>query len=127
MKRVTGIGGIFFKARQPERLKEWYGRHLGIESDEWGAMFRWREADNPERTGYTIWAPFRQETEYFAPSTSPFMINYRVDNLDALLDALREEGVAVENQIDVTPQGRFAWVMDPEGNKIELWEPAQEE
>ena len=126
MKRVTGIGGIFFKARQPDRLKEWYGRHLGIQSDEWGAMFRWREADNTQRRGYTVWAPFKRDTDYFAPSAAPYMINYRVDNLDALLAALREEGVVVEDHMEETEQGRFAWIMDPEGNKIELWEPEEE-
>ena len=124
MKRVTGIGGIFFKAKDPEHLKQWYSRHLGIHPKPDGCVsFDWREADQPDQPGRTAWAPFPQDTDYFNPSHAPFMINYLVENLDALLAELRKEGVKVEDKIEEYEYGRFAWVMDPEGNRIELWEP----
>ncbi len=124
MKRVTGIGGIFFKSKDPARLREWYRDHLGIESEgESGASFPWREVDKPEQHGLTVWSPFPQDTHYFNPSTAPFMINYRVANLDWLLTQLREEGIEVDPRIEQYEYGRFAWIMDPEGNRIELWEP----
>ena len=124
MRRVTGIGGIFFKATDPKALQRWYERHLGLPVDAHGAVvFQWREADSAERPGCTVWAPFSRETEYFAPSRSSFMINYRVDDLDAVLSALREEGVAVDDHLEESEFGRFGWVTDPEGNRIELWEP----
>jgi predicted enzyme related to lactoylglutathione lyase len=124
MKRVTGIGGIFFKSKDPDTLREWYRDHLGIESDGAnGASFPWREADNPDREGLTIWSAFPDNTRYFDPSNAPFMINYRVANLDWLLAQLREEGVTVDPKIEEYEYGRFAWIMDPEGNRIELWEP----
>ena len=127
MKRVTGIGGIYFKSREPQGLKEWYSRHLGIECMPTnGAIFSWRDANEPEQIGYTIWSPFRADTTYFDPSSAPFMINYRVDNLDALLAELRKEGVTVDDSIEEIEFGRFAWIMDPEGNRVELWEPAGE-
>lgn len=126
-KRVTGIGGVFFKANQPEQLREWYQRHLGIACEEWGAVFPWRHAEEPERKGYTAWAPFKADTDYFAPSNASFMINYRVDDLDGLLTLLRQEGVEVEDRIEETEQGRFGWAMDPDGNKVELWEPPEGE
>ncbi len=125
MKRVTGIGGIFFKSKDPEGLREWYREHLGIESDgaNGAASFHWREADDPEREGLTVWSAFPDNTSYFDPSKAPFMINYRVANLDWLLAQLREEGVAVDPKIEEYDYGRFAWIIDPEGNRIELWEP----
>ena len=123
MKRVTGLGGIFFKTPDPEELKGWYRRHLGIESDPWGFSFLWREMDDPEKRGYTVWSPFPISTEYFSPSEQPFMINYRVDDLDALLPALREEGVEVVDGPVREENGKFAWILDPHGRKIELWEP----
>lgn len=124
MKNVTGIGGIFFKTQEPEKLKDWYRQNLGIESDAYGAIFEWRHADEPDRPGKTIWSPFSQDTTYFDPSTQPFMINYRVANLDALLAELRSAGVAVDDRVEEYEYGRFAWIMDPEGNRIELGEPA---
>ncbi len=126
MKRVTGIGGVFFKTRDPEKMKEWYGRHLGFVTDQYGGAFEWRQADAPEKAGFTAWSPFTQDTGYFAPSTKDFMFNYRVENLEKLLDVLREEGVQVVGEIETFEYGKFGWIMDPEGNKIELWEPRDE-
>jgi predicted enzyme related to lactoylglutathione lyase len=126
MQRVTGIGGIFFKARDPQQMTAWYSKHLGIPADnDMGghAMFGWRDNNDPEREGSTVWALFPHDTTYFQPSESPLMINYRVADLDGLLAQLREEGVAVEDRIEAYEYGRFAWIMDPEGNRIELWEP----
>ena len=124
MKRVSGIGGIFFKAQDPDKLKSWYSKHLGFEHDESGGItFRWREEEDPKRKGYTVWAPFPSDTEYFEPSKKEFMINYRVDDLDGLLEALRKEGVEVDEKVEEYEYGRFGWINDPEGNRIELWEP----
>lgn len=124
MKKVTGIGGIFFKAQDAEKLRDWYRQHLGIESDGGnGAPFMWRESENPDQHGMTIWTAFPSTTRYFDPSTQPFMINYRVANLEWLLAQLREAGVEIDPKVEDTEYGRFAWVMDPEGNRIELWEP----
>ena len=123
MKRVTGIGGIFFKGKDPDKLREWYRQHLGIESENWGGFaFQWR--DDPQKDGgSTIWSVFPDSTNYFNPSTQPFMINFRVANLQDLLQQLRAEGVNVDGEGEESEFGRFAWVMDPEGNRIELWEP----
>ena len=124
MKRVTGIGGIFFKSRDPQQLGEWYRRHLGIEVEEWGgAAFRWVTPENPSGTGTTIWNPFKDDTGYFAPSQASFMVNFRVADLHALLALLRSEGCEVDAKVDESDYGKFGWVMDPEGNRIELWEP----
>jgi len=125
-KRVTGIGGVFFKCKDPEAMKQWYARHLGLQTDGFGTNFEWRQADEPTRKGFTQWAPFRQDTKYFQPSRKDFMINYRVENLDALLKQLRAEGVTV-SEVDVQPYGKFCHILDPEGNAIELWEPNDEE
>jgi predicted enzyme related to lactoylglutathione lyase len=128
MKRVTGIGGIFFKAEHPEQLYQWYEKHLGIKREPHGqgAMLRWREDENPERRGVTTWSIFNRQSKYFEPSNAPFMLNYRVDNMDALLEALRAEGIAIDPKREDGEYGRFAWITDPEGNKIELWEPPKE-
>src|SRR5437016_5542878 len=126
MKYITGIGGIFFKANDPEKLAAWYKEHLGLEVEEWGGI-NFRENDpvnqNPRRQAYTVWSPFPANTDYFAPSAKPFMINFRVTNLDALLAKLRSEGVTVDERADKSEFGYFGWAMDPEGNRIELWEP----
>tara|TARA_R110000737_G_scaffold2923_6_gene8642 strand:+ start:110249 stop:110650 length:402 start_codon:yes stop_codon:yes gene_type:complete len=123
MKRVTGIGGVFFKAKDPKALGAWYKAHLGINVEEWGgAVLRWSD-DNTDGSGTTTWNPFKADTDYFAPSTSSFMINYRVDDLDALLELLREEGCKVDEKVEDSEFGKFGWVMDPEGNKVELWQP----
>ena len=124
MKRVTGIGGVFFKSKDPKALGAWYKAHLGIEVEEWGgAAFRWKGTENPEGVGTTVWSPFSAETNYFAPSAAPFMINYRVEDLHALLAALRSEGVQVEDKVEESEYGKFGWVIDPDGNKLELWQP----
>jgi predicted enzyme related to lactoylglutathione lyase len=129
MKRVTGIGGIFFKAANPPELSAWYERHLGIQRspdnapDNPSAIFEWRSNENPEMKGMTIWALFPNSTQYFKQSTAPFMINYRVENLDALLQELQKAGVQIDPQREDYDYGRFAWIYDPEGNRIELWEP----
>ena len=126
MKRVTGIGGVFFKAKNPEEMKSWYRAHLGIDVQVWGgASFDWSDAEGKAIAGSTAWAINPQDSESFAPSTSPFMINYRVDDLLGLVKALKEEGCHVLDRIDESEHGKFAWVMDPEGNKVELWQPPQ--
>lgn len=128
MKKVTGIGGIFFKADDPAKLNAWYEKHLGLPVSEWGAVFKWSDIDKPEAkaSGQTVWNPFKSDTDYFSPSEKPFMINYRVENLTELLDALRNEGVAIVGEMQEFSYGKFAWIMDPEGNKIELWEPVDD-
>lgn len=126
MKRVTGVGGIFFKAKDPMTLSAWYERHLGIKPASEGensAMFKWRDSENPDQEGMTVWSLFPQNTTYFNPSAAPFMVNYRVEDLDGLLDALRAEGVTIDPKREDYEYGRFAWIVDPEGNRIELWEP----
>ena len=124
MKRVTGIGGVFFKSKDPKALGEWYRKHLGMDLAEWGGMaFKWASADNPSGTGTTLWTPFKEDTTYFAPSTASFMINFRVADLHAVLAALREEGCAVDAKVDESEYGKFGWVMDPDGNRVELWQP----
>jgi len=124
MKRGTGIGGIFFKAKDAVALRAWYQKHLGIDVLEWGgAAFRWADdAGNPVK-GTTIWNIGAADNDYYAPSKSTFMINYRVADLKALLAALRAEGCNVMDKVDDSAYGKFGWVMDPEGNKVELWEP----
>jgi predicted enzyme related to lactoylglutathione lyase len=124
MKRVTGIGGIFFKSDDPERLYQWYENHLGIERDSGGtaAAFEWRELDDAEKKGMTVWSIFPRGTKYFDPGRSSFMINYRVDDLDRLLKVLKEEGVEIDPHREDYDYGRFAWIMDPDGNRVELWE-----
>lgn len=122
MKRVTGIGGVFFKSRDPAALSAWYRQHLGLDVTDWGgAIFRW---GGPESDGgVTVWSPFAQDTDYMAPGTASFMINFRVADLDALLSALKAEGCEMMEETSESEQGKFGWVVDPEGNKIELWQP----
>ena len=116
MKRVTGIGGIFIKSADPARLREWYQKHLGIPVEAWGGT-------SFQNTPTTVWNVFEASSKYFDPSRAPFMVNYRVDDLDALLKALREEGCNVLDKTEDSEFGKFGWVIDPEGNKVELWEP----
>ena len=126
MKRVTGIGGIFFKSADPKALGAWYKTHLGLDVTDWGgALFQWGgEGSEP---GITVWSPFAQDTNYMQPSTASFMINYRVEDLDALLAVLKSEGCNVIDKTESSAQGKFGWVIDPEGNKVELWEPPKAE
>jgi len=128
MKRVTGLGGVLFKAKNPNTMYEWYEKYLGIKRgpDGSGALFHWRDAENPEETGLTVWSIFPQNTSYFGSGSSPFMLNFRVDNLEQLLSALRAEGVAVDPKVEEYDYGKFAWINDPEGNRIELWEPPKQ-
>lgn len=127
MKRVTGIGGVFFKCKDPNQVKDWYKTHLGFDTDQWGTSFEWRISEEPEKKGYTQWSPFKDTTEYFAPSTKDFMMNYRVENLVALVELLKAEGVTVLDEIAEYEYGKFVHILDLEGNKIELWEPVDEE
>ena len=120
MARVTGLGGFFFKSRDPKTLAAWYQTHLGLPiTDFGGAMF----GEDEKRPGCTLWSPFKESTDYFKPSTKDFMINFRVDDLDALLAKLRSEGVQVDENIQDSEYGKFGWIMDPEGNRVELWQP----
>lgn len=128
MKRVTGIGGIFFKARDPVALRAWYQKHLGIDVQEWGgAVFRWADDAGHPVKGATVWSVSGVDSDPFAPSGSSFMVNYRVADLAGLLQALREEGCRVLEKTDDSEFGKFGWVLDPEGNKVELWQPPDEE
>jgi predicted enzyme related to lactoylglutathione lyase len=127
MARVTGIGGIFFRARDPKALAAWYGQHLGIQLSDWGgAKFLWAD-EVPPSTGSTAWSPFPADTTYFGSGAQQYMVNYRVDDLDALIAQLEAAGVPVDPQRENASYGRFAWITDPEGNRIELWQPIAEE
>jgi predicted enzyme related to lactoylglutathione lyase len=122
MKRVTGLGGVFFKSEDPKKLKAWYERHLDVRD-----MFQWNDIAKPDakEPAVTAWSPFKKDTDYFSPSEKSFMFNYRVENLEELLKVLTEEGVQVVGEMQIESYGKFAWIMDPEGNKIELWEPVE--
>jgi predicted enzyme related to lactoylglutathione lyase len=130
MKRVIGVGGIFFKANDPKKLAAWYKKHLGFDVEDWGGV---RFSENagaelkPKRQSHIVWAAFEATTDYFKPSEKPFMINYRVHDLDALLAQLRSEGVDVDPKTEKSDFGYFGWIMDPEGDRIELWEPPPEQ
>ena len=120
MAKVIGIGGIFFKARDPKALSEWYAKHLGLSVENFGgAMF----SEDSSRPGYTLWSPFPASTRYFEPSDNAYMINFRVDDLESMLQYLRGQGVQVDTKMDVSEYGKFGWIMDPEGNRVELWQP----
>ena len=124
MRRVTGIGGIFFKAKDPVALRAWYKAHLGLDVLEWGgAVLPWADEAGQPAGGMTVWSVNGLDSDTFAPSTAPFMINYRVADLKSLLEALRSEGCQVLDKTDESDFGKFGWVIDPEGNKVELWEP----
>ena len=121
MKRVTGIGGLFFKTDDPKATKEWYKTHLGFNTDDWGCTFWWKN-EKGEKCA-TQWSPFEKKTIYFEPSKKDFMFNYRVENLEALLVELKKEGVTIAGEMREFNYGKFAWIFDNDGNKIELWEP----
>ncbi|HLX90691.1 MAG TPA: VOC family protein [Puia sp.] len=125
MKRVTSIGGIFFKCEDVERQKTWYERHLGLPMSPYGTTFEWVHADGSSKKGSTTWAPFAKNTKYFDPSAKEFMINYQVENLEWLVEQLKADGVTVIDAIEKSDYGSFVHILDPEGNKIELWEPAE--
>lgn len=122
-RRATGIGGVFFKCKEPKKVREWYKTHLGLITNPYGAVFEWRQALDSSKKGFTQWSPFRDSSHYFDPSTKDFMINYRVENLGSLIDDLKKEGVTVTDTIQSVEYGKFVHIMDLEGNKIELWEP----
>lgn len=121
--KVTGIGGIFFFSENPEETKEWYSKNLGLEVNEWGSSFEFRNAHRPEEINYLQWSPFQKGSEYFAPSKKEFMINYRVQNIEGLVKKLKAGGVTVLDEIESFDYGKFVHIMDADGNKIELWEP----
>lgn len=124
MSGIKGIGGIFFKSPDPEQLNAWYQRHLGMPTAPDGSnLLRWRRHDDPEKAEVTVWAPFKHDTTYMDPSKASFMVNYIVDDLDAMLERLRAEGVEVDEKVEEYEYGKFGWVFDPDGNKIELWQP----
>jgi predicted enzyme related to lactoylglutathione lyase len=127
MKRVTSIGGVFFKTKDPDKVKEWYSKHLGLNTDKYGTTFEWRHGDDGNKKGYTQWSPFKDSTTYFQPSEKEFMINYRVENLEWLVGELKKEGVTVLDEIESFDYGKFVHILDIEGNKIELWEPVDSE
>ena len=122
MKKVTGIGGIFFKCDEPQKMKDWYAQHLGLPMDAYGTMFKWRDADDPSKQGTTVWGAFEKNTNYFEPSKKDFMINYRVEHLEELVEQLKSDGVIILDKIAVYDYGKFVHILDPEGNSIELWE-----
>jgi lactoylglutathione lyase len=126
MKKVTGLGGVFFKSENPQVMNEWYAKNLGLPTSEYGTTFEWRHADDPSKKGATAWCAFPRDTKYFDPSTKPFMINYRVENLVELLDELRRDNVTIVDEIAEYDYGKFIHILDPEGNIIELWEPKEE-
>lgn len=124
MKRVTGIGGVFFKGQDVKALNQWYQNHLGIAINDYGSgEFEWRDKDDPETVGTTVWSIFAADSDYFGSEQQRFMVNYRVENLAELLVQLRAEGVKVDDKVEEHAYGKFAWIYDPDGNKIELWEP----
>jgi len=127
MKKVTGIGGIFFKCKDPQKIKEWYSKNLGLETDKYGTTFEWRTGADSTKEGYTQWSPFKESTKYFEPSTKDFMINYRVENIEALVKQLKADNVVILDTIESFEYGKFVHIMDIEGNKIELWEPIDTE
>ncbi|KGO91277.1 VOC family protein [Flavobacterium subsaxonicum] len=127
MKRVTGIGGIFFKCSDPAKVNEWYKTHLGLDTSPYGAKFDWQDGGEAANKGYTLWSPFPANTTYFEPSEKDFMINFRVEDIVALVDELKKEGVTILDDIATYDYGKFVHILDIEGNKIELFEPATEE
>lgn len=127
MAKVTGIGGVFFKCKDPEKIRDWYSDKLGLNTDKYGTNFEWRHSQNPNQKGFTVWGPFSDSTEYFQPSEKEFMINLRVDDLRELLDELKDQDVKIVGELEEYEYGLFAHIIDPEGTKIELWEPFDEE
>src|ERR1700743_3320244 len=122
MKKVTGIGGIFFKSDDPKKMNEWYAKNLGLPVSDYGTIFAWRSADDPDKEGQTVWSPFAKDTKYFEPSKKDFMINYRVENIEELVEQLKKDGVTIVDEIASYDYGKFVHILDPEGNNIELWE-----
>ena len=126
-KKVNGIGGVFFKCKDPKKLRAWYKLHLGLNTDKYGTTFEWRQGADPSKKGFTQWSPFSDSTHYFQPSTKDFMINYRVENLTTLVEQLKKEGVTIVDKIETYDYGKFVHILDAEGNNVELWEPIDTE
>ncbi len=124
--KVTGIGGIFFFSDNPKETREWYAKNLGLETNDYGSTFEFRNVNKPEEINQLQWSPFKKGSEYFAPSKKEFMINYRVNNIEGLVDKLKENGVTIVDEIQTFDYGKFVRIMDSEGNKLELWEPVGE-
>ena len=122
-KKVTGIGGIFFKCKDPKKLREWYKTHLGLNTNSYGAVFEWYQGADSSKKGFSQWSPFGEKTKYFEPSTKDYMINYRVDNLERLMEEFKKSGVTITDTMQTVEYGKFVHILDLEGNKIELWEP----
>jgi predicted enzyme related to lactoylglutathione lyase len=122
-RKVTGIGGIFFKSSDPTESRDWYSKHLGLKTNEYGSLFEFRQAEAPEKVGYTQWSPFGDDTKYFEPSKKEFMINFRVENIESLVQELKADGVNVLDEIETFEYGKFVHIMDNDNNKLELWEP----
>ena len=121
--KVTGIGGVFFRSKNPNEIREWYGKNLGLAIDDYGSAFEFRNANRPDEINYLRWSPFEEATDYFKPSEKEFMINYRVQNIEGLVKKLKKNGVIIVDKIEMFEYGKFVHIMDPEGNKIEHWEP----
>lgn len=124
--KITGLGGVFFKSENPKSLKNWYTTNLGLDTDEYGHMFKWLKPEEPDKLAYTQWSVFEAKTDYLNPSKKDFMINFRVEHIEALVEELKSNGMEVIGDIQSFDYGKFAWVMDPDGNKVELWEPVDE-
>ena len=125
--RVRGIGGVFFKSADSAATRAWYAKHLGLATDDYGTNFVWRQADAPDQAGHTQWSPFKRDTAYFGDADQQFMINYRVDDLAALVARLRAEGVEIVDEIQTESYGKFVHIVDNDGRRVELWEPVDEE
>ena len=123
LKKATSIGGIFFKCKDPKKMREWYSAHLGLNTNQYGSVFEWRQADDSSKKGYTQWGLFGEKSKYFEPSTKDFMINYRVVDLEALVEELKKDNVTITDKIESASYGKFVHIIDMEGNKVELWEP----
>ncbi len=126
MKRVTAIGGVFFKCKNPDAQMDWYHQHLGIAMDKYGTSFQWRQADDKEKKGHTVWSPFKEDSDYFGKPSQQYMINYRVANLVTLVEQLKKEGVTIVDEIEEFEYGKFVHILDLEGNQVELWEANDE-
>lgn len=124
--KVTGLGGIFIKSENPKNLKSWYSENLGLDTDEYGHMFKWLKLEDPKKVGHTQWSIFDAKTDYLNPSKKDYMINFRVEYIESLVEQLKENGMELIGKIESFDYGKFAWVMDPDGNKVELWEPVDE-
>jgi len=123
IRKVTGIGGLFFKCKDPGKMREWYKTNLGLNTNQYGAVFEWHQGEDSTKKGFTQWSPFKENTTYFEPSTKDFMINYRVENIEVLVAGLKKNGVTVVDTIETYDYGKFVHILDMEGNKLELWEP----